>query len=243
MHITSGANDSNESFSREIQRGRARMLIAIVGLAAVLAAPAHAIGEGHEEPWATPSTCTYDTYRWNVNQRSATARERVEKPYSQLGPEELDAASGCSVCVEDQAEIRLEGIVPFRLCRKVAPKVEALLWELQSHGVAIRSLTGYRVGLTRGDVDSEGNRTKFSNHSFGIALDINASANGLYESCYTVGPGCRLRMGGEWDPRGNPLSMTAQHPVVVGMKRIGFRWGGELEGLQKDFMHFSLAGD
>lgn len=243
MYTPNSASYPNEIIFREVPRGRARMLTAIVGLAAILAAPVHAIGEGHEEPWATPSTCTYDTYRWNVNQRSATARERVEKPYRQLSPEELDAASGCSVCVEDQAEIRLEGIAPFRLCRKVAPKVEAQLRELHSQGVPIRSLTGYRVGLTRGDVDPEGNRTKFSNHSFGIALDINASANGLYESCYTIGPGCRLRMGGEWNPRRNPLSMTAQHPVVVGMKRIGFRWGGELEGLQKDFMHFSLAGD
>lgn len=243
MHSTSGAGSSNESLFHEIQPGRFRILTAIVGFAAIIAAPVHAIDDGREEPRGTPSTCTYDTYRWNVNQRSATARERVEKPYRQLGPDELDAASGCSVCVEDQAEIQLEGIAPFRVCRKVAPKVEAQLRELQSQGVAIRSLTGYRVGMTRGDVDPEGNRTKFSNHSFGIALDINASANGLYESCYTVGPGCRLRMGGEWNPRRNPLSMTAQHPVVIAMKRIGFRWGGELEGLQKDFMHFSLAGD
>jgi hypothetical protein len=95
--------------------------------------------------------------------------------------------------------------------------------------------------MTKGPVDSAGNRTRFSYHSYGIALDINEDHNGLYENCVRFGPRCRLRRGGQWDPR-QPLSLTQDHPLVRALKRMGFKWGGEIAGKQKDFMHFSPYG-
>jgi hypothetical protein len=109
------------------------------------------------------------------------------------------------------------------------------------NGERIFSVVGYRVGMTRGNFDALGNRTRFSNHSFGIAIDINEQQNGLYDRCITFGPACRLRRGGNWIP-GQEGSLTPESPVVKAMKRIGMKWGGEIEGHQKDFMHFSPSG-
>jgi hypothetical protein len=95
--------------------------------------------------------------------------------------------------------------------------------------------------MTRGDTDRHGNRTRYSNHAFGIALDINPEANGLYDRCPRFGPGCRLIKGGRWNPA-RPASLTADGPVVRALKNIGLRWGGQIEGRQKDFMHFSPTG-
>jgi hypothetical protein len=187
--------------------------------------------------------CTYDTYRWNAPTMRAVGRARVTKPRTELSEAEVDPATGCSVCAEDQVEVRLEGVAPFRLCKHLAPGVERVLRELRAQGIPIHTVEGYRVGMTRGAVDAEGNRTRFSNHSFGIALDINEGANGLYESCAEIGPRCRLRKGGPWAPAANPLSMTADHAVVVAFRAIGMHWGGQLPGRQKDFMHFSPTGD
>lgn len=189
------------------------------------------------------ASCTYDTYRWNAPTMRAVGRARVTKLRTGLSEAEVDPATGCSVCAEDQVEVRIEGVAPFRICRHLAARVEDVLRKLRVQGIPIHTVEGYRVGMTRGDMDAEGNRTRFSNHSFGIALDINEGANGLYESCIEIGSRCRLRKGGAWDPTANPLSMTADHAIVVALKSIGMRWGGQLPGRQKDFMHFSPTGD
>jgi len=93
-----------------------------------------------------------------------------------------------------------------------------------------------------GPLDDRGLRTDYSNHSFGVAVDINAEANGLYDRCMEWGPECRLRLGGEWDPH-NPLSVVEGNAPHRHMTDIGLLWGGALEGRQKDFMHFSLTGN
>lgn len=185
--------------------------------------------------------CTYSTYKWNIHQRRAVEIGIVAKPYSELNEYEIDAATGCTVCEEDQVEISLPGIEPFKLCRHIGFRVEHALRALLDAQAPIRTIVGYRVGMTRGDVDAHGNRTRFSNHSFGIALDINPEFNGLYENCLQFGPQCRLRKGGAWDPN-HPLSLTVDSLVVTTLKALGLRWGGEIEGRQKDFMHFSPTG-
>ena len=190
---------------------------------------------------ATPDTCTYSTYKWNVNMRKAVDFERVRHPYSELTEDEVDPATGCTVCEEDQVVIELPDLEPFRVCRKLAPDFRRALDEIRDVREPVYSVTGYRVGKTRGEPDGEGNRTGFSNHSFGIAIDINAGQNGLYNRCVEFGPGCRLIMGGEWIP-GKPGSHGAGGVVVKAMKAAGFKWGGEIAGRQKDFMHFSPTG-
>jgi hypothetical protein len=37
-------------------------------------------------------------------------------------------------------------------------------------------------------------------------------------------------------------SLTKESPIVIELKSIGFKWGGEIEGKQKDFMHFLPSG-
>jgi hypothetical protein len=191
---------------------------------------------------AEPERFTYETYKWNAFTTKDGRSHLVVKPYRRIGVEERDETTGCTVCREDLVEVRLEGVAPFRMCRKLAAKAEQTLQHLKARGVPIRTVVGYRVGMTRGEPDAQGDRTRFSNHSFGIALDINEAHNGLYEFCSKIGPECRLRKGGRWNPDVDPHSMAKNHPVVLAMKQAGFRWGGEIAGNQKDFMHFSPSG-
>jgi hypothetical protein len=189
-----------------------------------------------------PKMCSYSTYKWNTQARRAVAQELVEKPYAELSPLEVDARTGCSVCEQDQLSIKLENLPEFKLCRVLAAEVKATLARLIADGAAIREIEGYRVGMTRGPVDAAGNRTEFSNHSYGIALDINPQYNGLYENCISWGPSCRLIKGGDWSPQKYRESLVADGATVRAMRDLGLSWGGEIAGRQKDFMHFSPTG-
>jgi len=188
-----------------------------------------------------PGTCTYTTYRWSVPLKRSVDHHRVSHPYADLRPEEIDTASGCSVCEEDQQWIEVAGLPRIRLCRKLAPQVEATLQQLAVDGMPLLSLTGYRVGMTRGPADADGLRTVFSNHSFGIALDVNAELNGLYDRCVNYSPDCRLLLGGRWQPEA-PGGLSADGKTVIALRAAGLNWGGEIAGRQKDFMHFSPTG-
>lgn len=185
--------------------------------------------------------CTYSTYKWNTSQKSAVEFEEVSKPYSDLLAQEIDLLTGCSICREDQVSILVAGKHRFRVCRYIAPQIESAVTAATSAGQEIEGIVGYRVGMTKGALDDEGDRTQYSYHSFGTAIDVNPQHNGLYENCLDFGAHCILRKGGEW-VKGHRLSLHAQSPLVIEMKRNGFKWGGEIPGNQKDFMHFSLSG-
>lgn len=186
-------------------------------------------------------TCTYSTYKWNVGSRKAVAFERVSKPRLALTAAERHTETGCTVCEEDQVVMTFPGLKPFRICKHLQPSFSRIFSDLEQQQAPVLDIVGYRVGMTRGDVDADGNRTGFSNHSFGIAVDINTDQNGLYDNCLQVGPQCRLIKGGRWDPS-QPASLTASSAIVQTFKQHGFRWGGEIAGKQKDFMHFSPSG-
>lgn len=190
---------------------------------------------------STPATCTYRTYKWNVHLKQAVDRRTVTHAYRELKPYEIDPDTGCTVCEEDQVKISTPRLGPFHVCRIIAPVVQRTLQVLQQQGEPFYEIVGYRVGMTRGDVDHEGNRTRFSNHSFGVALDINPQQNGLYDRCIRFGPHCRLIRGGHWRPQ-HLGALTHDGKVVRAMRNIGLRWGGEIAGKQKDFMHFSPSG-
>jgi hypothetical protein len=72
-------------------------------------------------------------------------------------------------------------------------------------------------------------------------VDINTNQNGLYENCVSFNSSCRLIKGGAWNPN-QQLSLTSDSIIVQEFKRNGFKWGGEIAGQQKDFMHFSPTG-
>ena len=193
-------------------------------------------------PVANAQQCTYKTWSWNVQQKKAVEYRTVNKDMRELVSFERDTVTGCSVCEQDQLEISLPNLKPFKVCKRIAQKVITNLRSLIEQGEAIKSVIGYRVGLTRGPVDRNGNRTQFSNHSFGIAIDINTDHNGLYTNCFQFGPECKKLRGGNWRPGIDPLSLKPNGRIVNVLKRMGFKWGGEIQGRQKDFMHFSITG-
>lgn len=186
-------------------------------------------------------SCTYQTFTWNVSLRKAVDYESVRHPYNNLKPEEVDTLTGCTVCEEDQEIIHIQPLSPFRICKKIAPAVKETLTNLIQSGEPIYEVIGYRVGMTRGEADFNGNRTGFSNHSYGTAIDINPMQNGLYDNCVNFGINCKLIRGGPW-LQGQPGTLTSESRIVKAMKAAGFQWGGEIKGKQKDFMHFSLTG-
>jgi len=191
---------------------------------------------------AVAQDCHYQDWSWNVAQKNTVQKKAVIKDYSMLSSDERDEQSGCSVCVEDQQAIRIDGIPEFLVCEKYAATVQEIFNKLIQQGEKIDSVIGYRVGRTRGDTDTQGNRIGFSNHSFGIAIDINTNHNGLYGNCIQFGTQCKILRGGPWRPGFDPYSLQKDGLIVKLFKDAGFKWGGEIEGQQKDFMHFSLTG-
>lgn len=167
--------------------------------------------------------------------------QSVSHLYSEIKENEIDPITGCTVCKEDQVEIDIASIPSFKVCYLIAPNLKTILVDLLSSDEPVFEIVGYRVGKTRGEIDDLGNRTVFSNHSFGIAVDINPDINGLYDNCLNFSQECRLIKGGQWQPN-HPGSMTENSMIVHAMEGIGFLWGGKISGKQKDFMHFSPTG-
>jgi hypothetical protein len=193
------------------------------------------------EPRQAPSDCTYELHVWNVNSKSSVNQKKVRHSYSVLRAEEIDPETGCTVCNEDQVLIDSLPSAPFAVCYKISSRVRDAVTSLARHGMPIHTIVGYHVIKSRGTVDRNGNRTGFSNHSFGTAVDINPEQNGLYDNCIEFGPQCRRLRGGEWRP-GAPGALDKNSDIVLLFKQAGFQWGGEIAGKQKDFMHFSLTG-
>ena len=138
--------------------------------------------------------------------------------------------------------IEIQGIPSFKVCKEQAGNVRKAIQMVVDELFSIVSVISHRVGKTKGAVDNNGLRTQFSNHSFDTAIDINAEKNGLYTNCFDFGKDCQLIRGGPWEP-GKLGTVTKDSPVYQAFKEIGWKWGGELKGRQKDFMHFSLSGD
>ncbi len=191
--------------------------------------------------YANNQSCSYSVYKWNTISRKAVEFQQIRKSYQDLTAEEIDHATGCSVCSEDQVSVKIHGIAEFKICKKIAAKVKLALTEAIKSDQKIKRIVGYRVGKTRGPVDISGNRTGLSNHSFGIAIDINPDNNGLYDHCINFNPSCRLIKGGLWQPE-QALSIHPDSALVKEMLNIGYQWGGRIKGQQKDFMHFSPSG-
>jgi hypothetical protein len=119
--------------------------------------------------------------------------------------------------------------------------VRSALEKALRSGQKVEAVMGYRVQKSKGPLTAKGERTQWSFHSFGAAVDLNEAHNGLYDRCVRWGPGCRLIKGGRRKDD-DPLSIKATDPVVSSMKEAGFLWGGTISGRQKDFMHFSPSG-
>lgn len=210
-------------------------LLPLVALGLLQPRPAQA-----ELPEVQAARCTYTATVWNTVTRRTSRTVRVDKARTALSEAER-GPFGCTPCEQDQVEVTLAAELRLRLCEAVLPKVMPALAEGLRAGAVIRELEGYRPSYSRGAASPTGERTELSNHAFGVALDINASWNGLYDRCPAWGPACRLRKGGPWQPEA-PEGLSAAHPLVQALESAGWSWGGGLEGQQKDFMHFSPSG-
>jgi hypothetical protein len=186
--------------------------------------------------------CTYSTWDWNTKTKRAENHRTVVNPYAELTAAEKDPHSNCTVCEEDQVSISMEGVPQFSVCKNYADDVKKTIKKIVDAGFPVKSIISYRVGKSKGDIDAKGLRTQFSNHSFGTALDINAEQNGLYTNCYEFGKKCQLLRGGHWQ-QDVPGTITKDSVAYKSFAEIGWHWAGELQGRQKDFMHFSLSGD
>lgn len=185
--------------------------------------------------------CNYQTWDWDVKQKKAINYKNVSIIKANLSKEEKGTIEGCSVCEEDQLEIKINNLKPFKVCKRFHQQIISALNKAINEGFEINTVIGYRVGKTKGNLDKQGKRTQFSNHSYGIAIDINSGKNGLYNNCLVFNKKCNLIQGGIYNPF-NKGSITKESPIYKAILNIGFKWGGEIKGNQKDFMHFSIDG-
>lgn len=189
--------------------------------------------------WAMAQDCHYQTWSWGTRERRPMDVRQVATFKNKLTAEERGPHAGCTICEEDQRSVTVAGLT-FKMCQRYAGQIAKTLQQLQAQGFSLRELEGYRVGKSKGEVDARGWRTQYSHHSYGVALDINANLNGLYDNCVSFSSSCRLLRGGHYDPNING-AITLE--VAQLFKSIGMKWGGEIQGQQKDFMHFSPTGD
>lgn len=199
--------------------------------------------------------CTYEMYNWSRSRGRSVNHRSVRTTFGELPDDGRDPEdSRCSICSENQVRVDLEEIGidldPIYVCDVYAQKVrDALIMIVESGEFEFDALKGYRPGRTRGRV-RDGMRTQLSNHSYGTAIDVNAGQNGLYRSCDVeeLTPNsierCRLGIGGEWDPIGDPRRTVVRDGIVYEAftEIVGWRWGGEISGSLRDIMHFSQTG-
>ncbi len=189
---------------------------------------------------AQPKFCSYSFSVWNARERRSEGPYRVTKLYTELETYER-GPRGCSICDEDQVPVRLSNGVTFKVCGALVEAFRSGLEASILAGEVIESVTGHRPSKSRGKLDGQGRRTEFSNHAYGAAVDVNEAHNGLYDFCLSWSPSCQLIKGGRYAP-GRPRSFTSGSPLVRALRDRGLRWGGEIAGKQKDFMHFSPDG-
>jgi hypothetical protein len=77
----------------------------------------------------------------------------------------------------------------------------------------------------------------WSNHAYGLAVDINPSEN-PYIGCGMTRDPKRLT----YTHRGNVRPGMVTPAVVAAFRSIGWGWGGSWSGDTKDYMHFSWNG-
>ena len=113
----------------------------------------------------------------------------------------------------------------------------------QNEGFKIYSIGGYRTFGT--DTAGKSGGLSYSQHCYGLAVDINPSENGQYLKKtqdqktvdYLTG---KLNAGGEYNPN-YELSIKPNSALVSKFKSLGWGWGGEWH-TSKDYMHFSFMG-
>jgi murein DD-endopeptidase MepM/ murein hydrolase activator NlpD len=187
----------------------------------------------------TPTTCKYNDNGLKT------------KSYSQISGEVFDpGGSECTLCREDQRKININcngKSLSFEVCWKYETQIKTAVQNICNSGFPINDIVGFREGRTYSS------KTKFGQHPYGVAIDINREFNGLYNNCKVWDPNkCTLGHGGSENKQRTqslPGTITKESPAYQQLTSIGWKWGGDWGNLgpdddrkQKDFMHFSLSG-
>ena len=72
---------------------------------------------------------------------------------------------------------------------------------------------------------------KFSEHSHGIAIDINSGDNPYYRNGV-------LTVGRSYRPGDSPYAITHESSVYRAFTKYGWKWGGDFRAGNEDYMHF-----
>jgi hypothetical protein len=134
-------------------------------------------------------------------------------------------------------DTRVPGTVNVRVQRCVRDKVKAAFDAIYASPEKVPIYRNSQ-GLELGGFEWRyiANSRTLSNHSYGLAVDINWSYNGVYYNG-------RHSTHGVWRPcpgaNCSPYSFTANGSVVRAFKGQSFGWGGEWRRSKLDYMHFS----
>ena len=121
----------------------------------------------------------------------------------------------------------------IRLHKAIAQDVYNACLAAQNAGFKIYEIGSYRAFGT----DSAGatGGLSYSQHCYGLAVDINVN-----ENCY-IGSGGAVSSGSFWKPNENEYSISPDGVLVRTFKSMGWGWGGDWTST-KDYMHFSFMG-
>lgn len=168
-----------------------------------------------------------DTY-YNYNAGSVEAYQKVAEQYERI------AANPChETAVQEMAWVeipvwklkngqKVAGTAKVQVLSSIADEVKAIFTEIYNgpEQFPIESIGGYTWrsnGLG-------------SNHSAGLAIDINPDANPQVRADGTV------LVGTKWEPGVNPYSIGRDSDVLKAFGKYGWGWGAGFS--TKDYMHF-----
>lgn len=117
---------------------------------------------------------------------------------------------------------------PLTIHKDVAEDVKNALQKAQDEGFIVYEVGGFSWRKISGS-------TKMSQHSLGLAVDINVKEN------YCVYPNGKVDAGSFWDPNRSEYSIPRGGALYNAFKGIGWGWGGDWSS-KKDYMHFSYTG-
>lgn len=112
--------------------------------------------------------------------------------------------------------------------RGIAEELKSVLAQAQDAGFKVYEVQGFSWRAVSGT-------TKMSQHSLGLAVDINVKEN------YCVYPNGKVDAGSYWKPGEDEYSIPSDGVLVNAFKSIGWGWGGDWSS-KKDYMHFSYTG-
>ena len=164
----------------------------------------------------------------------ASAEEKVKGLFPNGAPQTREQAESylTTINVPITSKDGTKGTRGVRVHRAIAQDVYNACVAAQNSGFKIYDIGGYRTFGT--DTAGKSGGLSYSQHCYGLAVDINPTENGQFKNG---------RATGNWfyDPGGNEYSIQANSILVTTFKSMGWGWGGEWHS-SKDYMHFSFMG-